>query len=180
MKPFVMFQKVLLLTFVFTLSNSFAQSNEKKIKPADTTVDCLEFTGKLDASMKSAEGDYTVKLIRDNKVIEAQTIGVKKAFKFILKMNMFYTIRVEKEGFIPRLFSVSTTLPKNLAEGDIFKFHFETNLISSELYHQFDDDDMDFPLALISYGKSCECFEYDRKYTEKIMSRIISRLLNGA
>jgi len=179
MKKILTFQTSLLLALLFAFTGLFAQEDKKPQATVDTS-DCLVFTGKLDASMKNAEGEYTVKLIRDNKVIETQIIKVKKSFKFILKKNMFYTIRVEKEGFIPRLFSVSTDIPYTVEVGDLFKFNFETNLISAELYHQFDDDDMDFPLALISYSKSCDCFEYDKKYTEKIMTRIINRLLYGA
>lgn len=168
-----------LLFLLFSAAVTFAQSDVKTPKGLDTT-DCLQFTGKLDASMKNAEGKYTVKLIRDNKVIETQTTGVKKSFKFILRRNMFYTIKVEKKGFISRLFSISTTLPYSVEPGgELFKFEFETNMISEDLYHHFDDDDMDFPLALINYSKSCDCFEYDVKYTEKIMTRILNSLLYG-
>lgn len=170
---------ILFLLLLVSSAGMFAQSNAKPKRTLDTS-DCLSFTGKLDASMKSAEGEYTVKLIRDNKVIESQTIGVKRSFKFILKKNMFYTIKVEKDGFIPRLFSVNTNIDYSIDVGNLFKFNFETNMISAELYHQFDDDDMDFPLALISYDKSCDCFQYDKKYTEKIMTRIINQLLYGA
>ena len=179
MKKFLAFQTSLLLALLFAFNGLCAQSDVKKPAAIDTS-NCLVFTGKLDASMKSAEGEYSVKLIRDNKVIETQIIKVKKSFKFTLKKNMFYTIKVEKESFIPRLFSISTTLPYSVEVGNLFKFNFETNLISADLYHQFDDDDMDFPLALISYGKSCDCFEYNKKYTEEIMNRIINRLLSGA
>jgi hypothetical protein len=179
MKKILTFKTTLFLSLLLFSTGSFAQSDVKAPKTQDTS-NCLTFTGKLDATMKNAHGEYTVKLIRDNHEVERQTIGVKKSFKFVLKRNMFYTIKVEKEGFIPRLFSISTTLPYTIEPGDIFKFNFETSLISADLYHQFDDDDMDFPLALISYGKTCDCFEYNRQYTEKIMTRIINRLLYGA
>src|ERR1700751_5269972 len=173
----LMFKTIFLFALLFSSYSFFAQSDVKPKRALDTS-DCLSFTGKLDASMKNAEGEYTVKLIRDNHVIQTEVLGVKKSFKFILKRSMFYTIKVEKAGFIPRLFSISTTLPYTVESvGDLYKFNFETNLISAELYHQFDDDDMDFPLALISYDKGNDKFDYDKKYTEKIMTRIINRLL---
>ena len=180
MKKTLTFQHGLLIALLFSFFGTYSQSDVNKKPTSVDTSNCLSFAGKLDASMKSAQGEYTVKLIRDNKVIETQTVKIKKSFKFILKKNLFYTIRVEKEGFIPRLFSISTTLPYSVEVGDLFKFDFETNLLSSDLYHHFDDDDMDFPLALISYNKGCDCFEYNKKYTEEIMTRIINRLLYGA
>ena len=165
--------------FIFSFSQVFSQNDKKKETPVDT-AECLEFTGKFDESMKNLEGNYTVKLIRNNKVIQEENLKVKKSFKFILKKNMLYTIKVEKEGFIPRLFSISTNMSSKVDLEELFKFNFETNLISQDLYHQFDDDDMDFPLALISYSKKCDCFEYDKKYTAEIMTRIVNRLLYGA
>src|ERR1700741_3958994 len=125
MKKILTFKTTLFLTLLFFSAGLFAQSDVKPKKAQDTS-DCLAFTGKLDATMKSAQGEYTVKLIRDNHEVERQTIGVKKSFKFVLKRNMFYTIKVEKEGFIPRLFSISTTLPYTIEPGDLFKFNFET------------------------------------------------------
>lgn len=178
MKKHIAFQTTLFLLFLGLSFNSLAQ-DKKKPKDSDT-AECLTFTGKLDNTMKSAEGTYTIKIILDNKVVEQQTLGIKKTFKVVMKKNMFYTLKIEKDGFVPRLFSISTDLPKSIADGEMYEFNFETNLISQELYYHFDDDDMDFPLALISYGSKCDCFEYNVKYTEKIMSAIMSRILNGA
>ncbi|MGZ3866330.1 MAG: hypothetical protein ACXVC6_13920 [Bacteroidia bacterium] len=176
MKKYIAFQTTLLLFF---LGLSFTSIAQKKSQDSDTS-ECLTFTGKLDNTMKNAEGTYTIKIILDNKVVEQQTLGIKKAFKVVMKKNMFYTLKIEKDGFVPRLFSISTDLPKSIPDGEMFEFNFETNLISQELYYHFDDDDMDFPLALISYGSKCDCFEYNVKYTEKIMSAIMNRILNGA
>ncbi|MGZ3863298.1 MAG: hypothetical protein ACXVPN_12830 [Bacteroidia bacterium] len=178
MKKHIAFHAILLLFFFVVSFASFAQ-DKKKLQESDT-AECLTFTGKLDNTMKSAEGTYTIKIIVDNKVVEQQTVGIKKAFKVVMKKNMFYTLKIEKDGFVPRLFSISTDLPKSIPDGEMFEFNFETNLISQELYFHFDDDDMDFPLALISYGSKCDCFEYNVKYTEKIMSAIMSRILTGA
>lgn len=170
---------VCLTVFVFTFIQSYSQNNKNKQGAIDTT-ECLEITGGFDETMKNLDGMYTAKLIKDNKVIEEQTVKIKKNLKFTLRKNMLYTIKIEKEGFIPRLFSISTNLSSKVETEDLFKFNFETNLISSDLYFYFDDDDMDFPIALISYSKKCDCFKYDEKYTEKMMTRILNRILSGA
>ncbi len=160
----------------FTCLSAFAQKGKEENK--DET-DCLQVTGKFDESMKSLEGKYSVKLMRDNKVVEEQNLKVNKGFKFILKRSVLYTLKIEKEGYIPRLLSVSTKIPEKSDLTELFKFHFETNLIDQVFYNHFDDDDIDFPIALVSYTKRCDCFEYNKKYTQELMSRLINKLMVG-
>jgi len=169
----------LLALFLFLAVCSWAQ--KKKPATSDYETDCLQVTGKFDETMKSLEGKYTVKVLRDNKTVEEQTLKVKQGFKFVLKKGVMYTVKIEKEGYIPRLLSVSTKLPEkfDLDSHDLFKFHFETNLIDEAFYHHFDDDDVDFPIALVAYSKRCDCFEYDKKYTQELMSRLIGKIMAG-
>jgi hypothetical protein len=163
--------------FLFCVNSfSFAQKNKEA---SDYETSCLEVTGKFDESMKSLEGKYSVKLMRDNKVVEEQNLKVNKGFKFVLKRDVQYTIKIEKEGYIPRLLSVYTKIPEKSDLNELFKFHFETNLIDQAFYYRFDDDDIDFPIALVSYAKKCDCFEYNKKYTQELMSRLINKLMVG-
>lgn len=174
--------KSILFLFVlvcFAGSISFAQKKKQAASQNPNEVDCLELTGKFDESMKSLEGKYTAKILRDNKVVEEQTLKVNKGFKFILKKDVQYTLKIEKEGYIPRLLSISTKVPDKADLEELFKFYFETNLIEEGLYNHFDDDDIDFPIALVSYFKKCDCFEYDKKYTQELMSRLIGRIMAG-
>ena len=166
----------ILWAVVFACLNLSAQ---KKKGDSDDEVKCLQVTGKFDETMKALEGKYTVKLMLDNKVVEEQSLKVKQQFKFILKRNKEYTLKIEKPGYIQRLLSVSTKIPEKANLDDIFKFHFETNLIEESLYHQFDEDDIDFPIALVSYAKKCDCFEYNKKYTQEIMTRMMSKIMTG-
>ncbi len=163
--------------FVLTFSQTHAQS--KKVDAEADTNDWIQVTSRFDESMKRFEGNYTVMLSKDNKVEETQVVKVKKPFKFILKKNLLYAIKIEKEGYIYKLISISTVIPPSIDVGDLFKFGYETNMIAQDLYHNFDDDDMDFPMALVSYDKKCDCFEYDKKYTAKLIERIVSKMLYG-
>ncbi|HXB41621.1 MAG TPA: hypothetical protein VNZ49_13860 [Bacteroidia bacterium] len=166
------------LTFFLFCLNSFSFAQKNKAAN-DSEINCLEVTGKFDESMKSLEGKYTVKLMRDNKVVEEQNLKVNKGFRFVLAKDVQYTIKIEKEGYIPRLLSVSTKIPEKSDLTELFKFHFETNLIDQAFYYRFDDDDIDFPIALVSYAKKCDCFEYNKKYTQELMSRLINKLMVG-
>jgi len=163
------------VTFFFVSHSVLAQKTGENIDE----VDALEVTGKFDETMKSLEGKYTVKILRDNKVVQEKELKVKQSFKFVLKKDVHYTIKIEKEHYIPRLLSVNTKIPDKANLDELYKFHFETNLIDEAFYHHFDDDDVDFPIALVSYVKKCDCFEYDKKYTQKLMARLMSTIMLG-
>src|SRR5688572_12536369 len=130
------------LLFVLLLGLSLSISAQKKGAENHEEADCLEVTGKFDETMKDLQGKYTVKLLRDNKVVQEQELKVSKGFEFTLKRDVMYTVKVEKAGYIPRLLSISTQLPEkaDLDGHDLFKFYFETNLIEEAFYHRFDDD----------------------------------------
>jgi hypothetical protein len=172
-------KKVLSFLFIITAFVSYSQSDKKKPISSDTS-ECLTITGNFDGTVKDLEGNYKAKLMRDNKVIEEQDLKVKKSFEFTLKKNMLYAIKVEKEGYIPKLISISTTMSSKILVESPYKFNFETNLLSQELYGHFNDDDVDFPVALVSYGKKCDCFQYNQEYTAKLINRMYTNLLFGS
>lgn len=168
----------LALVLCFSQFTSYAQKTKPESEE-DHETECLKVTGNFDETMKSLEGTYTAKLLMDNKVIEEQKLKVSKGFKFVLKKGIMYTLKIEKPGYIPRLLSVDTKIPDKTDIGNLFKFHFETNLIDEAFYHHFDDDDVDFPIALVSYSKGCDCFEFDKKYTKELMSRLVGKIMVG-
>ena len=203
---YLLVKKAFLLTvaFVFTIEYgiaqqpSFAQNKNIVAVPSDfgnpngfgslsaqiedksEMADILEVKGSFDGTVKDFMGVYSAQLILDNKVIAVQTSKVKKSFSFILKRDMLYTIKVEKEGCIPKLVSISTILADAIDERNSYEFSFETNLLSEDLRGNFDDDDVDFPTALISYNKDCDCFEHNKQYTASLIQRMINNVFFGS
>ena len=173
-RPFIFIIALALTCFI--QFKSYSQTTKKTV--VDTS-ECLEMTGNFDGTVIDFEGTYKAKLIKDNKVIEEQDLKVKKSFAFVLKKNMLYTIKIEKHGYIPKYISISTIVSDKIELDGIYKFNFETNLLSEDLYGHFNDDDVDFPVALVSYGKKCDCFEYNREYTVKMVNRMFNNLLFG-
>jgi hypothetical protein len=172
------FKLVCIVALAFSFVNLHAQTDKRKSTVIDTS-ECLEFTGSFDGSVKDFDGTYTVKLYLDNKLITTQMLKVKKKFAVLLNKNSLYTIKVEKDGYIPKTVSINTTIPDKVEITDLFRFHFETNLISNDLSIHFDDDDIDFPVALVSYGKKCDCFEFNKQYTESLIHRMVNDLMFG-
>jgi len=166
----VVFLLLLLLTNV-----AFGFSDDKKkspAKPAPDTEVCLEISGNLATGLKSSGGVYLVKLIEDNKVIEQVEVGSKEKFKLNLKRDKMYTVKIEKEGFIPRMVSVCTNMPPNAKRSNLYRFHFDIELFSEAFSRYFDADDIDFPIALINFDKSKGLFNYDKNYTARIQEKM--------
>jgi hypothetical protein len=150
----------------------------KKEASGDTSK-CLVFEGCFDGSVTDFTGEYTASLLRDNKVLDKQNQNVNKSFKFVLRRNMNYFVKLEKQGYIPKTISVSTIMPKNIDYEELYKFKLQTNLISADLSSHFKDDDIDFPVALISYRKKCDCFDFNLEYTSKVMESMYKNILFG-
>lgn len=170
--------KLLCVLCVFACNYCFA-GNDKKATPTVDTAECLIITGSFDGTVKDFEGTYTAKLLKDNKVIDSQVLSIKKKFAFILDRGILYAIKIEKEGYISKTISISTFLPSKLDIGAPYRFHLKTNLLSQELSGHFNDDDVDFPVALISYGSVCDCFEFNKAYTNSLIKRMVNNLLFG-
>jgi len=168
---------VLSILMILAASTNIYSQSEKR-EAVDSAI-CLEFIGKFDGTIKDLSGVYTAQLIKDNKVIKEQTLSITVPFKFMMKRSMFYTVKLIKQGYISKTVSVSTVLPKKLELENPYIFTLETNLISQDLSGQFKDDDIDFPVALVSYGKKCDCFEYNHEYTAKLISSMYNNLLLG-
>jgi hypothetical protein len=134
---------------------------------ADTNL-CLEIDGKI---LNTSEGKCIVELICGNNVVETAVLkDGKKKFKFVLKTNRIYSIRLSKEGFITRLISIDTKIVNH--EDDIYKFSFETKLIERSGAEKLNKDFLDFPIALIYFDPKKECFDYNREYTSRIKKEL--------
>src|ERR1700757_113082 len=172
---------VIILGYGNTPDKHFATviEGDKNKKAAPDTAGYLEVIGKFDYSVRNFTGFYNVKLILDNTVIATQTLSVKKGFGFILEKDKYYTIKIEKKGYISRIFSVSTIVNGKLDARNTYLFSFETSLLHEDLGALFEDDNIDFPFALISYNKNCDCFEHSKEYTASLIRNMIHNIIYG-
>ena len=155
------------------------KGDDKNKKVSIDTVECLEITGQFDCAVKDFTGFYNVKLIRNNTVVATQTLSMKNGFSFTLAKDIYYTIKIEKQGYISRIFSISTKVDDKLDERNTYVYSFETSLLREDLGGLFEDDNIDFPFALISYNKNCDCFEHSKEYTASLIQRMIHNIIYG-
>lgn len=129
---------------------------------------CLLLEGKI---LNAAEGEEKGCIIEifESGGETADTIlltGNKKSFRYVLKKNSFYGIRVTKKGFVPRLISVNTAIT---SESDrVHKFSFETALPDESELEYLNHDALDFPVAIIYYDKQDDSFCHNQQYTTSI------------
>jgi hypothetical protein len=116
----------------------------------------LKVNGLILKSPKGGKGLYKVELLRDNDVVDSKDVSIKKPFEFSLEKNVWYTIRITKEGFVPLLISVDTELKKeNLTP---YEFNFQTELFHNSSVNSIDRDSFDLPIGLIRFDASKDRF----------------------
>ena len=140
----------------------------KPIKKEIPKSSCLEISGRIAKSVKVKNKVGVVQLIENNVVVETKKIGSHETFKFVLKSNKQYAIKVTYEGFVERLVCISTHIPQNLNDTTIHKFHFDLFPPVKDAVSSEQADVLDFPVALIHYNSTKSCFDFNLKYTENI------------
>ncbi|HEY1040311.1 MAG TPA: hypothetical protein VGF30_12935 [Bacteroidia bacterium] len=138
------------------------------------TSECLQISGKIEniAGISESDNTYTVELIYYNTVIDSITRKNNRSFNFILNKNSMYTIRISKKGYIPRLVSIDTSLDND--DDNLYRFHFDTELLKDEMKEIFDAEALEFPITIVSFNKSQEVFHFNKEYTMNIKHSLYS------
>jgi hypothetical protein len=159
-----------LILALFLTFNTNAGINKLKFD----SLSCLQVEGKiLNAELGTAE-ECLVELISNNEILEGIVLKEgKNKFKFVLSKNTFYSIRVSKVGFVPKLISVNTEM---LVESEgIHVFSFETSLISEVVGTKLNQDVIDFPVTIIQFDYEMDCFVHNAAYTAYIKKELFKR-----
>jgi hypothetical protein len=153
----------------------FSQYGKCKPLGGEDSLHCLEISGKIGFNGACSDNLLKIELIQDNRVVDSMTIKGKRTFKFNLKKNGYYGIRISKKGFVPRLISVCTDLEGGDISNKIYRFRFDTKLISVEGADELNKDALDFPIAVISFDRKKGWFYYSKKYTSQIKRKIYNQ-----
>ena len=151
---------IFLISLLFSISKSYGQ-----LIIADS-LECLEIAGKI-SNIGSKQGDiYRVELIYFNTVVHDDFISTAKCFKYNLKKDAIYSIRISKKGYITKLISIYTKLPEK--NDEFFKLDFETELIEEHKSKKLNADALDFPITIIYYDEIANWFYFNEEYTSNI------------
>ena len=157
-----------LLGFFFLITCFKAIGETSKFSDPDV---CLEINGKIANAAEGSDETCLVELFTANTLVSWATLkDGKKSFRFALKKNSVYTIRISKRGYISRLVCIDTKTP--LDPEDMYSFSFETKLIKTEEAEKLNKEFLDLPIALIYYEIKNDCFIYDKEYTSRIKKEV--------
>jgi hypothetical protein len=120
---------------------------------------------------RKADAKCKLEVFHENTLIESSEIKMNKPFERKLKKNVWYTIRVTKEGYSPLLISFNTALD-NGAEVLDNLFEFETALIDNETAGRMNKDLIEFPVGIVAYNKKNQKFEARHDYTSRYMAAL--------
>lgn len=167
---------ILLVSFQYC---AYSQSYKKQWETRSNAVNYLELNGKLEKDNTKASNAYTISLIQGNTEIESITVKAGKSFKFLLKENTWYAIRIKNEESTSKLISINTWIPMgNRYSLCHYDLSFEIGKpISIAEAKNFDTDLIDFPVAVILYDPQKEAFNMDEKYFSNIRTGLIESMI---
>lgn len=164
---------IIAIIFAFIKCNVLlAQPKSTSKKKENNDGICLKIIGLAVENQLPLDG-VTVKLFRGGEEISWEEITSvphhEHSFAFDLECDSEYSIEVSKQGYLSRLISVSTAIPKE-GKGKEYLFEFQVELVKKkqqpETYYS------DFPIAIISYNKSTKVFQDHARYTKRIKDKM--------
>ncbi|MGE0569336.1 MAG: hypothetical protein AB7O73_15460 [Bacteroidia bacterium] len=138
--------KSLVLALVCILFVTTIEATNEPLSKADFVIN-----GRINHSGKSHSKKCKITLYHEN--TELYTIERKwgREFEFDLKKNVWYTIKVEREGFQDLMISINTQVIDNKLIRDNV-FYFETAMISNEEAKTYNPEYLEFPLGHVEFN----------------------------
>jgi hypothetical protein len=180
MKTIKLNKLVLAILLVSIQVCAYSQSKKQKMPSSATNAsNSLELNCKLQKAYVQTSNEYTVSLIQGNTEIESITVKAGKSFKFLLKENSWYAIKIKNEESTTKLVSINTWIPMgnrySLCHYNLFCEIGEPITYSEA--KNFDADIIDFPVAVIMYDEKKEVFNMDEKYFSNIRTGLIESMV---
>lgn len=179
---FLNYLLVLLLIAPFSAIYSNKDKNRNGLDHNGKTNDslpCLEIKGKFSKTAYKTKNTYTVELIRNNSVEKTVNVTDGNTFKFYLKHNDWYAIKILEKDCVPKLISVSTKLPKGVDDDILYGLSFVIEeLISDIESRELDTEALDFPVAIFSFDPKLKMFNINEEYTRNIRKEMCRPLIN--
>lgn len=159
-KQVITFFIIFLFSLLFLRAKGFSQNS------LHDSLICLEIKGKITNLSSKSDDTYKVELIYYNTVTISENLNVNKSFKFELKKDAIYSIRISKPGYVTKLISIYTRIPEK--HDELYRLDFETELIEERKAKKLNSDALDFPITIIYYDDKANWFYFNEEYTSNI------------
>ena len=163
------FTSVIYFYLVFLTSGLTASTFHLKYD----SLSCLEIEGKI-TNLDAGANDCFVELISKDGILDSIVLKEgKRRFKFVLKRDTYYAIRITKKGFVTKLISINTEVP---TDSDVlYRFQFDTELMNKSFSKRLNKDALDFPVAIICFDYEKKFFFYDKQYSANVKRDLYSK-----
>lgn len=150
-------KNIFIISSLLLLTNYISAQNFKSHK----------FSGKVTVEDGNAK-DVTIKVFDRNKCFSSYQTKLGGKFYFAGSSERYYTLRFEKEGYVPKMIVIKTFDTRKLKE-DTRKYKFDVELKKEKEGINYDEED--FPVAIIEYDKKTKSFKHNKKYSSKLRTR---------
>ena len=116
------------------------------------------------------EAIVTITIYLENDIAATYETSKNGKFKFDLLTNQYYMIEFSKEDYITKRISVNTNLPS--FDTYVPDFEFYAQLHHKKEFQGVDVSILDFPSALIHYGKKEGEMIYNVAYSEQVQDQV--------
>lgn len=167
------------LLIVFIICFTFMHASQQKEGFASKTFPvkkdtscCLQIYGRITFKNKPLIGNYKAELLYFGEPVDSVMLKCNKSFKFYLKRNSPYAIRISKPGYTSRLICINTNVDETDNQNSVYTFFFETELIAVKDAMLLDNEALQLPIALISFNKKKGRFDHNHEYTSFVKQKI--------
>jgi hypothetical protein len=175
MKNLITFVSVILSLLAIYSANAATMQH----KPHLDSTSILVINGKVffseSENPEDFESDCRIDVLKSNTIVDSLILKPgKKKFHIVLKKDSYYTIRITKKGYAEKLICVNTLFDGE--DGVLYRLDFGTELITADEARHFDQDNLDFPAAILYYDKRTDSFEYSEHYTRSLRNDLFTSI----
>lgn len=149
---------IIIMCLFGLILNLSAKGGDKKRK--DKAF--LHIEANLEINQSKTVSDTKVELFCHSELIDSVIVGKSGSFEFDLKKDLYYTIKISKNGYIPKIIGIDTEAPADINEKK--EFVFTTSLLSENEAFNLDRSVLEFPAALVMYYNKSSSFEFCLEY----------------
>ena len=154
----------------FVLASCF-NASAALLPDIDTSL-CLQIEGVVLNAGDDLDENCTIELLCANKLIRSLVLmDGNKSFKFTLKKNLSYAIRISQKNRVSKLISIDTKMNKD--PYGMKYFLFETKLKATYDPAKNQPGYVNSPIAIIYYDSSKDDFVHDKEYANKMKNELV-------
>ncbi|MEM7291745.1 MAG: hypothetical protein AAF412_15480 [Pseudomonadota bacterium] len=148
----------------------------------DSTAQLAKVNGGLPVvGLVTQEGkrckDALINVYDGNKLVNQFQTEKNGRFQLLLHTDKYYTIEVIKDNYVTKRVAFDTDMGNRRI--DIPVYECDLDIVPQALFAGIDIDDLDFPMAIVSYDQGSRTFGHNEVYTSQMRTTYEELLMEG-